>query len=198
MGKEMLPVCLGIAAAVLSGCMGEAAEPVVEEVQPEAPAFHFASGTLELGDFDPATLGDDLFDPCTEISAEEYAAAGMTGVEPEPVIAESSNGLAEGCKLDKRQVWATRSVLAARTDLADVQDADGYVVEHPDSVVPELYTHTVPSVNPYQCVAQVDTVRGGLAVAVSVSGLKKDEIDVCEDAKVELEDLFNAVQDGER
>ena len=122
----------------------------------------------------------------------------MTGVEPEPVIAESSNGLAEGCKLDKREVWATRSVLAARTDLADVQDADGYVVEHPDSVVPELYTHTVPSVNPYQCVAQVDTVRGGLAVAVSVSGLKKDEIDVCEDAKVELEDLFNAVQDGER
>ena len=194
----MLPVSLGLAAAVLSGCMGEAAEPVVEEVQPEAPAFHFASGTLELGDFDPATLGDDLFDPCTEISAEEYAAAGMTGVEPEPVIAESSNGLAEGCKLDKREVWATRSVLAARTDLADVQDADGYVVEHPDSVVPELYTHTVPSVNPYQCVAQVDTVRGGLAVAVSVSGLKKDEIDVCEDAKVELEDLFNAVQDGER
>lgn len=194
----MLPVSLGLAAAVLSGCMGEAAEPVVEVVQPEAPAFHFASGTLELGDFDPATLGDDLFDPCTEISAEEYAAAGMTGVEPEPVIAESSNGLAEGCKLDKREVWATRSVLAARTDLADVQDADGYVVEHPDSVVPELYTHTVPSVNPYQCVAQVDTVRGGLAVAVSVSGLKKDEIDVCEDAKVELEDLFNAVQDGER
>ena len=193
MGKKMLPVSLGLAAAVLSGCMGEAAEPVVE-----APAFHFASGTLELGDFDPATLGDDLFDPCTEISAEEYAAAGMTGVEPEPVIAESSNGLAEGCKLDKREVWATRSVLAARTDLADVQDADGYVVEHPDSVVPELYTHTVPSVNPYQCVAQVDTVRGGLAVAVSVSGLKKDEIDVCEDAKVELEDLFNAVQDGER
>ena len=64
----MLPVSLGLAAAVLSGCMGEAAEPVVEVVQPEAPAFHFASGTLELGDFDPATLGDDLFDPCTELS----------------------------------------------------------------------------------------------------------------------------------
>lgn len=194
----MLPVCLGIAAAVLAGCASDPVESVAEVTDPEAPAFHFASGTLELGDFDPATLGDDLFDPCTEISAEEYAAAGMTGVEPEPIIAESSNGLAEGCKLDKREVWATRSVLAARTDLADVQNADGYVVERPDSVVPDLYTHTVPSVNPYQCVAQVDTVRGGLAVTVSVSGLKKDEIDACDDAKVELEELFNAVQDGER
>lgn len=194
----MLPISLGLAAVALAGCEGEAVEPVAEVADPEAPAFHFASGTLELGDFDPATLGDDLFDPCTEISAEEFAAAGMTGVEPEPIITESSNGMAEGCRLDKREVWATRSVLATRTDLADVQNADGYVVKHPDSLVPELFTHAVPSVNPYQCVAQVDTVRGGLAVAVSVSGLKKDEIDACEDAKVELEDLFSAVQDGER
>ena len=119
MGKRTTRTMCVLVVGLLAGCVAEGGDPVTEVAEPEVPAFHFASGTLELGDFDPATLGDDLFDPCTEISAEEYAAAGMTGVEPEPVIAESSNGLAEGCKLDKREVWATRSVLAARTDLAD-------------------------------------------------------------------------------
>ena len=100
--KRALPICLGIATVALSGCASdpiESAESAAEVA--EVPAFHFVSGTLELGEFDPATLGDDLFDPCTEISAEEYAVAGMTGVEPEPVIAESSNGLAKGCKLGR-------------------------------------------------------------------------------------------------
>lgn len=192
MGKRMLPVSLGLAAAVLSGCMGEAAEPVVEEVQPEAPAFHFASGTLELGDFDPATLGDDLFDPCTEISAEEYAAAGMTGVEPEPVIAESSNGLALGCDSDPIDHGIDRSIVSSRTPAAGVSETAGYELSYPETEVPDAYLMKNPVVSPYLCAAQVDTTRGALGVSVSVSGIKKESIDACVLALDNLERLYKA------
>ena len=188
--KRALPICLGIAAAALSGCSSDPFEPVAEVAEPEAPAFHFASGTLELGEFDPATLGDDLFDPCTEISAEEFAAAGMTGVEAVPTVGNMSNGLGQGCRTDSLEPGVTRIILASRTSLDIVAEAPGYEIGHPESAVPGLYTHQVPKVDPYLCIAQVDTKRGGLGVGATVTGLKKNTFDACEVAVGELEKLF--------
>ena len=193
MGKKMLPVSLGLAAAVLSGCMGEAAEPVVEEVQPEAPAFHFASGTLELGDFDPATLGDDLFDPCTEISAEEYAAAGITGVEslePRQTIGEE---VSRDCSVDDLEDGITQLVSATRTNLDVTTTAlANDEVDFPVSAVPGLFTHRNKSINDEMCVAQVDTRRGGLAVGFSLRGVKKSQYDPCALATGQLESLYGS------
>ena len=42
--------------------------------------FQFESGFLEFGEFDPYTLGNDIFNPCTEITEEEFAAAGFEGM----------------------------------------------------------------------------------------------------------------------
>ncbi len=175
---------------LLAGCAAEGGEPVAEVAEPEAPAFHFASGTLELGDFDPDTLGDDLFDPCTEISAEEYAAAGITGVEAAPSIAGMSNGLGQGCRSDSPEPGVTRMILASRTSLDIVTDAPGYEIKHPESVVPDLYTHQAPEIDPYLCIAQVDTERGGVGVGSTISGSKKNTLDACEIAVQELEELF--------
>ena len=190
--KKMLLISLGLAAVVLAGCAGEAVEPVAEVADPEAPAFHFASGTLELGEFDPATLGDDLFDPCTEISAEEFAAAGVTGVEPEPIIAESSNGMALGCDSDPIDHGIDRSIVSSRTPAAGVAETAGYELSYPETEVRDAYLMKNPVVSPYLCAAQVDTTRGALGVSVSVSGIKKESIDACVLALDNLERLYKA------
>ncbi|SNV71704.1 Uncharacterised protein [Corynebacterium imitans] len=187
--------CLAIVGA-LAGCASDPVEPAAEVAEPEAPAFHFASGTLELGDFDPATLGDDLFDPCTEISADEFAAAGMTGVEAEPSIGSMSGGLGQGCRTDSLEPGVTRMILATRTSSQSVAQAPGYEIKHPESVVPGLYTHQAPEVDPYLCIAQVDTIRGGVGVGATISGLKKNTLDACGIAVQELEELFTTNGDN--
>ena len=81
-------------AGLLAGCSGsaETASPIaasstlpieaVETADPASPrAFLFESGVLEFGDFDPYSIGENLFNPCTEITAEEYAAAGFPDIE---------------------------------------------------------------------------------------------------------------------
>jgi len=92
--------------ATLTGCTlqeTDAAAPtaVESEVAAEAtetPAFHFASGDLPLGEFDPYTIGDDLFDPCAEISDEEFAAAGFTKLRGGSVIRGAAGQ--KGCAFD--------------------------------------------------------------------------------------------------
>lgn len=189
----MLPVSLGLAAAVLSGCMGEAAEPVVEVVQPEAPAFHFASGTLELGDFDPATLGDDLFDPCTEISAEEYAAAGMTGVEALKDGSAAENG-AKGCMTSPSLPGTFLTVIANPANEQVLSAEEGRRVSSDyDSVAPGLFVHWVESDAGKSCFAQVDTVRGGLAMWVSINSRRQTNDDPCALAVDSLDVLYQSV-----
>ena len=189
MGKRTTNALCVLVVGLLAGCASEPVEQVADLAESEVPAFHFASGTLELGDFDPDTLGDDLFDPCTEISAEEYAAAGMTGVEPEPVI---SSGVAEGCRTDQPEPALTRTVIASRTTAQDAAGAPEYEFARADSEVEGIYTFKNPVADPYLCVAQVDTVRGGLAIGIGVSGVKKERIDPCQRAVDELSRLFSS------
>ena len=189
MGKRTTRTMCVLVVGLLAGCVAEGGDPVTEVAEPEVPAFHFASGTLELGDFNPDTLGDDLFDPCTEISAEEYAAAGITGVEPEPAI---SSGVAEGCRTDQPEPALTRTVIASRTTAQDAADAPEYEFARADSEVEGIYTFKNPVADPYLCVAQVDTVRGGLAIGIGVSGVKKERIDPCQRAVDELSRLFSS------
>ena len=89
-----------VSACLLSGCVatgvfgqagqrhetspkGEAPAPSAPDAGSESdtglevPAFHFASGDLVLGDFDYEAIKDSMFDPCEEISEEEFAAAGI-------------------------------------------------------------------------------------------------------------------------
>ncbi len=192
MGKEMLPVCLGIAAAVLVGCASDPVEPAAEVAEPEAPAFHFASGTLELGDFDPATLGDDLFDPCTEISAEEYAAAGMTGVEPLKDGNAAENG-AKGCMASPLLPGTFRTVIANPASQEVLSKEENRRVSSDyDSVVPGLFVHWVESDTGKSCFAQVDTVRGGVVVSVSINSRRQTNDDPCALAVDSLEALYQA------
>ncbi|WP_257162708.1 DUF3558 domain-containing protein, partial [Corynebacterium cystitidis] len=100
----VIALCVGFS-GVLSGCSGVIGEPdrstvtgqeattehsagteagaddVVETSQPVAPkadAFHFDSGTIQIGPFNPDELYPDVFDPCQEISTEEIEERGFT------------------------------------------------------------------------------------------------------------------------
>ena len=183
--------CLAIVGA-LSGCVSDTAEPVVEVAEPEVPAFHFASGTLELGEFDPATLGDDLFDPCTEISAEEFAAAGMTGVEPLKSGNAAENG-AKGCMANPVLPGTFRTVIANPASQEVLSKEENRRVSSDyDSAVPGLFVHWIESDAGKSCFAQVDTVRGGMAMWVSISSRRKTNDDPCALATESLEALYQA------
>lgn len=199
MGKNKT-IVLGavLVATLLAGCGDQnaaleqhaEAEAASSPETTEVPAFHFESGTLELGDFDPQTLGDDLFDPCTEISEEEFAAAGITGVEAYGSGEYAANG-AIGCTLEAEMSGTSRMIIMNPANLQILQsDVHRDVVIRNGSVVDGLYTHTVPSSGGRVCFAQVDTVRGGLTAEYSISSNLHRALDPCEKAVETLELLY--------
>ena len=56
--------------------------------------FEFESGFLEFGDFDPYAIGDDGFNPCTEITEQEFATAGFEQMRYYDTNDPFSNGIA--------------------------------------------------------------------------------------------------------
>ena len=76
---------VGVESATDAHGIGEAAresgadQPAADDAAPRG--FEFESGFLEFGDFDPYTLGDDIFNPCTEITEQEFAAAGFEAMQ---------------------------------------------------------------------------------------------------------------------
>lgn len=200
-----------MAAVLLTGCASEsdlvvrqaplsadtdardAAESGDELAQRTTPqAFVFKSGVLEIGDFDPYTLGDNIFDPCTEITPEEFAAAGFDHVEPLP---EEYAGLARGlsvCEvLDEDEPQAVSF---------STNDANRPVVEQQNMIEDALVSESLPEMFVYYptsrlstgCFAQVDTKRGGLSAGVAgLSGHDMRE-ETCRAAVNALERLFFA------
>ena len=177
-----------VASETTDGGGGAAASPSVEsETAVETPAFHFKSGDLPLGEFDPDTLGDNLFNPCAEISEEEFASIGFTkrdddfGYEPETKFA--------GCYFDIGQIDRSLGFVAVEANF-DVIMANPKVIS----------TSTVPSVpgsyvflqsgRKNDCHALVDTVRGAVGVTVTSSHPDDREEDLCPIATDALESLY--------
>lgn len=129
-------------------------------------AFHFKSGTLEIGDFDPYALGDNIFDPCTEISPEEFAAAGFENVEPIP---EEYAGLARGLSACEVRDGEQRIYLTFMNN-----NADRFFIEETTELLPLKVGEPLAAAFAYgpkggggeDCYVQVDTERGGI-VAIS-------------------------------
>lgn len=205
---KTVALALSMSAVVLTGCAsagaglgapsrGETDDPLAEPAEAyemAAPAFHFESGTLELGDFDPATLGDDLFDPCTEISEAEFAAAGITGVAPLNGGRAHENG-ATGCTANPALPGTFRTVIANPANEEVLrQDEIRHIVTPSSSDIPGVFTHWPDSETGRSCFAQVDTVRGGLAISVSINSRRKTDDDPCELASESLNELYVALK----
>lgn len=158
-------------------------------------AFHFKSGTLEIGDFDPYALGDNLFDPCTEISPEEFAAAGFENVEPFP---EEYAGLAKGLKLCN---FTAHSDLPAEgfaqnnAPRIEVERQVPLLSQYSSSVLPQIYVYGPNSGIGSHCYAQLDTARGGLVSLASGWGDASTDENICTIAIQNLEELYKATND---
>lgn len=158
--------------------------------QPSPAAFHFKSGTLEIGDFDPYTLGDDIFDPCTEISPEEFAAAGFDNVEPIPEEYRNLNSEIKACFFDSEIKNYVMSLSSTNANRKIVESKRKIPARFRSQSLPPLFVYGTGLPDDSDCYAQVDTKRGGLTVSVTQPpGLGSFE-ESCNVAIASLESLF--------
>lgn len=197
--KRSVAVWIGVAVTLgLSGCaapseLGRMAADVQSSqetsgtVDSEPPAFHFASGTLELGDFEYAEIKDNFFDPCTEISAEEFAAQGLRPVSGTIHDPEADT---RGCGLVRKGgdivyfIGTTPSIEDA------LNRTDGFIGEDVSDVIPNAFLFEGRDPDVFGCVAAVNTRRGQLSLAAAVNGVPYEMDELCASALKELENLY--------
>lgn len=201
-----------VAGGLLVGCAST--EPGVEPAsdsnqagdaprqdEPDLPAtadrssprgFQFESGFLEFGEFEPYKLGDDIFNPCTEITEQEFAAAGFEQMAYDDGEDALSRGAASchfgGMGSDRiLKGFANGNVSRA------IAEERGLVLSgYQSQVIPELYVLPAKSGDQSKCYAQVDTTRGALVAEVGDFFHKKSHHEVCSLAIVMLEEMFRS------
>lgn len=198
--KASVAMTLVIASMWVTGCSSAEGEqtaagaetPGAVSAGEEAPqAFVFESGTLEIGDFDPEALGDDLFDPCTEISAAEFAAAGFENVEPMP---EEYTGLAHGMSvchswdLANGHSFTFMNTEANRATLESTPG--GLLPESSSGILPSMYTYSSSTTGEHGCAVQVDTERGGFVVIATQAGQTFATPNSCSAAAAAMENIY--------
>lgn len=153
-------------------------------------AFNFKSGVLEIGDFDPYTLGDNIFDPCTEISPEEFAAAGFDNVEPLP---EEYAGLAKGlssCNFTAHPQLPVEGISQNNASRSEVRKQVDLLEQYRSQLLPEIFVYGPKSGFGTHCYAQLDTARGGIvSIASGWDGVNSMD-EVCKTAVENLENLY--------
>ena len=158
-----------------------------ESAQEDVPAFHFASGDLVLGDFDYEAIKDNLFNPCEEISAEEFAAVGFETVKHQYTL--SGGGI--GCGLVGRDVNRGYTISTSSATRRHIQSRPEDVVNGSAStVLPGLVTYRGAKEGGFGCVAAVDTARGQFSV-VAAQGFEAVELEkLCASAVEIIEEFY--------
>ena len=136
-------------------------QPTAADAAPRG--FEFESGFLEFGDFDPYTLGDDGFNPCTEITEQEFAAAGFEGIN---YGSESDTAISRGLDMCHFEVSSTNAVVGGfyggsiTTDPQALSEQGLALTNHESDIIPELYVVAPKNEKHASCFSQIDTVRG--------------------------------------
>lgn len=151
--------------------------------------FAFESGFLEFGDFDPYALGDDIFNPCTEITLEEYAAAGFE-LEDEGWPYNGLISCAIPSTNDQLARVITTSFDNGNTNREMIENQGLLLPQYTSDLIPELFAFAATNHDPDFCYAQIDTLRGGLGA--SAVGLADDvtQAEMCELSIHIVEQLF--------
>ena len=160
--------------------------------KPQAQAFVFKSGVLEIGDFDPYTIGDDIFDPCTEITQEEFTAAGFEDVEPLPKEYSDISGGLKMCSLRSSDGANSVTISNNVSNRSVIEDAYGTEQKWQSMRFPEMYVFSPRIGASTGCFAQVDTVRGAIAMMASGIELSSSRESNCAKAQKALEALFTS------
>ena len=154
-----------VEAGLLAGCAGaesgvEPASDTSEDAADTAPrGFEFESGFLEFGDFDPYTLGDDGFNPCTEITEQEFAAAGFEGMQYD----DGNNPFGRGipsCDFVEVPSDIAGGFYGGQIDRAIAEERDLILSGYVSELIPELYAIRSSTGIGGRCYVQIDTERG--------------------------------------
>ncbi|PMC63947.1 DUF3558 domain-containing protein [Corynebacterium tuscaniense] len=158
-----------------------------EPTQTEVPAFHFASGDLVLGDFDYEAIQDSMFDPCEEISEEEFAAAGIKTFGSQ----HWREGGNVGCGLAGPDFHRGYAIGTTPVTRAHLESTPGAIISSSASdIVPGLLTYRGENPATFGCVAAVDTVRGQFSVSI-IQNTQPESLDpLCESAVQIMENLY--------
>ena len=158
-----------------------------DSAETEVPAFHFASGDLVLGDFDYEAIKDNMFDPCEEISEEEFAAVGIKtfGSQSWRVAGKV------GCALAGPDIHRGYAIGTSPLTRAHLESASEDIISSSASdMVPGLLTYRGENPATFGCVAAVDTLRGQLSVAVDQYAQPESLDPLCESAVQIMENLY--------
>lgn len=187
-------------AACATGCVapgGDAPDGGAPEVQEPAaaeaapPAFHFDSGDLVIGSFDPEQVKDNLFDPCAEISDAELAAAGL---EKDPVQgdhAELDARYIKGCVIKNEDPYTTLLLVSNAANSQVILDSSPRLDAGPYAV-PGAFAFGPPVGDLDMCDVGVETDRGTLSVSAGSDRSSVDVTELCEKSASMLEALFAA------
>lgn len=195
--KKSFVVLLG-AVLVLSACVpSQKIESLGKEAGTDVAAsgprgFTFESGFLEFGDFDPYALGDDIFNPCTEITLDEYAAAGFPGIEVEGDGATFHGHNA--CDIPPTEEQFARYVVTGfhngRPNREMIEMQGLLLPQYTSELIPELFAFAAIDHDPSDCYTQIDTLRGGFGAAAGSLASDVTQDEMCELAIETTEQLF--------
>ncbi|WP_018296428.1 DUF3558 family protein [Corynebacterium lubricantis] len=154
-----------------------------------AQAFHFESGVLPIGDFNPEEVYPDVFNPCEEISAEEFAAIGYE-------VRGETQSRGQGSLLSCRIQNGTENDLTILIEgsLAAFEDfeAQGEILStHPETQLAGMVLYRSQQDDPASCRAAVPTYRGHLTVSVQKGLTNKSVPELCTSATEILNTLHS-------
>ena len=154
----------------------------------DPPAFHFESGDVVLGDFVYDDVKGNIFNPCEEISPEEFA---RIGFETEGESKRSETKDINSCFLDKPGDTSGLSyvVIGGSANLMMAVDQGAIVETGVSDVVPNVYSYGPIGVEADICYAAVDTTRGQFAAAVGGIENVYDHDELC-NRSIEILEAF--------
>lgn len=190
-----------LAATLLAGCSSTTlidapsapsnAPPADSAVQ---RAFVFESGTVPIGDFDPFTLApEDYFDPCNDITEEEFRRAGFTGEIKRSTDGEIESPLGTSvCTFSNSEDFTEIALGFADGNREMANQSREILAQYHSELLPEIYVYNdgVAYESMQICIAQIDTVNGGIVAFFNTVDENFSFDEHCEIAVGALESLY--------
>ena len=159
--------------------------------QEDQPAFHFESGDVVLGDFVYEEVKGNIFNPCEEISAEEFASIGF---ETETKDKRSELKDINSCfvNIEGDTSGLSYAVIGGSANLTAAVEQGAVVETGVSDLIPRVYSYGPIGIEDDICYAAVDTHRGQLAVAVGMGGVSGvyEHDQLCKLSIETLEELY--------
>lgn len=170
----------------------EGRQPTDQALGPDhndPPAFHFKSGDLILGDFTYEEVAGNIFNPCEEISAEEFAAIGF---ETDGRVQRSHSKDVNACPITANGALAglEHAIMGGSANLLDTVNQGGFVETGVSELIQGAYSYGPIGVNADICYTAVDTNRGQLSVGVGGISSSFSDDELCDRSLKILEALY--------